>query len=145
LSLFKRGSYIDVFAVAEPPLLALAGCGATWAWERARFRWIVPVLGAFLIAQSISLLIDPRDPGIARRLFSGYGLQFALSPAAVDNAVAAARRCPPGLAYSGAPFIAFLADRRMPGDQPDVFIVGSAPLNAPFARRADADTPRCPS
>jgi hypothetical protein len=144
LSLFKRGAYIDVFAVAEPPLLALAACGATWAWEGTRSRRIVPVLGAFLIAQSVSLLIDPGDPGVARRPFSGYGLQYALSPAAVDRAVAAARRCPPRLAYSGAPFIAFLAHRRPPGDQPDVFIIASAAVNAPFARRADVDTPRCP-
>jgi hypothetical protein len=144
LSVFKRGSYIDVLAVAEPPLLALAAAGATWAWERARLRWMVPVLAALLVAQSASLLIDPGDPGIARRPFSGYGLQYALSPAAVDRAVAAARRCPPGLAYGGAPFIAFLADRRMPGDQPDVFIVGAAPVNAPFARRAAADPAPCP-
>lgn len=145
LSLFKRGSYIDVLALAEPPLLALAACGATWAWERARSRWIVALLGALLAVQSISLLVDPGHPVLARRPFAGYGLQYALSPAAVDRAVAAARRCPPRLAYSGAPFIAFLAGRRMPGDQPDVFIVGSASLNAPFARRVAADAPRCPA
>jgi hypothetical protein len=144
LSLFKRGSYIDVLAVAEPPLLALAACGTAWAWKRARSRPAVVLWGGLLLAQSISLLIDPGRPVIARRPFAHSGLQYVLSPAAVDRAVAAARPCPPALPYSGVPFIAFLAHRRMPGDQPDVFIVGNASIDAPFARRVDADSPRCP-
>lgn len=143
-SLFKRGSYLDVFAVAEPPLLALAACGAAWAWEQARARWIVVALGAVLILQSASLLLDPGDPVIARRPLANSGLQYVLSPAGVDRAVAAARACPPSLPYSGPPYIAFLADRLMPGDQPDVFIVGAAPVNAAFSRRVAADSPRCP-
>jgi hypothetical protein len=145
LTLVKRGSYIDVFVVAEPPLLALAACGASWAWERARSRWLVALLGALLALQSLSLLIDPGDPVIARRPFAASGLQYALSPGAVNRAVTVARRCPRGLAYSGVPFIALLTDRRMPGNQPDLFIIGAAQLDASFARRAAADTPRCPS
>ena len=144
LTLFKGGSYIDVFVVADPPLLALAACGAIWAWERTRSRWIVALLGALLTLQSLSLLIDPSDPIIARRPFALSGLEYSESPAAVNHAVTAARRCPRSLAYSGDPFIAFLADRRMPGDQPDLFIIQNAPLDAPFERRATADTPRCP-
>ena len=144
LTLFKRGSYIDVFVVAEPPLLALAACGATWAWERSRSRWTVCVLGAILALQSLSLLVDPGDPAIARRPFASSGLEYVLSPAAVNRAVAAARRCPHGLAYSGPPFIAFLADRRMAGNQPDQFMIAHAPLDGSFARRAAADSPRCP-
>lgn len=65
LTLFKRGSYVDVFVVAEPPLLALAACGAAWAWERARSRWLVVLLGALLALQSLSILVDPGHPVIA--------------------------------------------------------------------------------
>jgi hypothetical protein len=144
LTLFKRGSYIDVFVVAEPPLLVLAACGATWASEQARWRWLVALMGLLLALQSLSLLAFPGDPVLARRPFAASGLEYGLSPAAVDRAVAIARRCPRGLAYSGVPFIALLADRRMPGNQPDLFII-RAPLDAAFARRAAADAPRCPS
>jgi hypothetical protein len=123
LTLFKRGSYLDVLVVADPPLLALAACGAAWGWERAGSRRLVALAGALLVLQSLSLLIAPGDPVIARRPFARSGLEYGASPAVVDRAVATARRCPAALPYGGAPFIAFLADRRMPGNQPDLFII----------------------
>jgi hypothetical protein len=144
LTLFKRGSYLDVLVVAEPPLLSLAVCGALWAWESLAARWLVILLGALLTAQSVSLLVAPGDPIIARRPLARSGLEYALSPAAVRHAVAVADRCPPGIPYSGPPYIAFLADRRMPGDQPDLFMIRYAALDAQFARRAAAATARCP-
>jgi hypothetical protein len=58
--------------------------------------------------------------------------------------VAAARRCPAAVAYSGSPYVAFLADRRMPGEQPDIFMLRYASADARFARRAAAAEPRCP-
>jgi hypothetical protein len=145
LTLFKRGSYLNVLVVAEPPLLALAACGAVWAWERGRSRWLVAVLSALLALESLSLLTAPGDPVLARRPFAHSGLEYALSPAAVDRAVASARRCPPGNPYSGNPFLAFLADRRMPGNQPDLFIIRYAAIDARFARLASADAERCPN
>jgi hypothetical protein len=145
ITLFKRGSYLNVLVVAEPPLLALAACGAAWAWERSRARRFVTVLGALLAAQSLSLVIAPGDPVIARRPFARAGLEYTLSPAAVTSAVAAAHRCPLGIAYSGPPYLAFLANRRMPGNQPDQFIIRYAAIDAPFASRATLDRPRCPS
>ncbi len=144
LTLFKRGSYLNVLVVAEPPLLALAACGAVWAWELVRSRWLVAVLGALLALESLSLLISPGDPVIARRPLARSGLEYAASPAAVDRAVASARRCPLSSAYSGNPFIAFLSDRRMPGNQPDLFIIRYAPIDARFARLADSEHERCP-
>jgi hypothetical protein len=144
VTLFKRGSYLSVLVVADPPLLALAACGSVWAWERSRARWIVAPLAALLGAQSLSLLADPGDPVIARRPFARAGLEYSLSPTGVSLAVAAARRCPPHVAYSGPPYLAFLAGRRMAGDQPDQFIIRYAAIDAPFARRAAAETLRCP-
>jgi hypothetical protein len=49
------------------------------------------------------------------------------------------------VASSGDPYIAFLSGRRMPGDQPDLFIIRYAPIDAAFARRAAADRRRCPA
>lgn len=145
LTMFKRGSYINVLVVAEPPLLALAVCGAAWSWRRwGSWRPLVVMLGALLAAQSISLLVSPRDPWVATRPFAQSGLAWSDGPAAVDRAVSEARRCPSSDAYSGNPYVAFLASRRMPGNQPDLFMLEHASANAGFARRAARDQPRCP-
>jgi hypothetical protein len=146
LTLFKNGSYINVFVVAEPPLLALASYGVLLLWRRGALagRLVVALLAALLAAQSASLLISPADPLIARRPGARAGLAEMSSPAAVSRAVTVARRCSPALAYSGVPYIAFLADRQMPGDQPDLFMLRYASADASFARRAAADEPRCP-
>jgi hypothetical protein len=143
-SLLKHGSYGNVLAVADPPLVALAACGALWSWETVGARAVVLAATALVAGQSISLLLRPDHAVLARRPLARSGLQQALSPALVDRAIRAARRCPPGEAYSGDAYIAFLAGRRMPGDQPDLFITANAPANARFARRAEADRPRCP-
>ncbi len=143
-SLLKHGSYVNVLAVADPPLVALAACGGLWAWERVGSRAVVVAAAALVAVQSTSLLLSPDHAVLARRPLARSGLQRALAPALVDRAVRAARRCPPGVAYSGDAYIAFLADRRMPGAQPDLFITANAPVDAGFARRAEADRPRCP-
>ena len=145
-TLFKRGSYLSVLVVADPPLLALAALGAESIWRRGRapLRVLAALLVLLLAAQSASILLDPVNPPIARRPGARSGLAQVSSPAAVNAAVAAARRCPPREAYSGAPYIAFLADRRMPGGQPDTFMLSYAPADSAFARGAAADEPRCP-
>jgi hypothetical protein len=146
LTVFKRGSYINVLAVAEPPLLALAVCGAAWSWGRWRqWRPVVLALGALLLLQSLSLLTSPGDPWAAKRPFARSGLAWSSGPGAVDRAIALARRCPPSRAYSGNPYVAFLSSRRMPGYQPDLFMLEYASANAGFARQAAADRPRCPA
>ncbi len=145
LTVIKRGSYINVLAVAEPPLLALAVSGAAWTWRRWHpARPLVLLLAGFLAAQPISILANPGNPWAATRPGARSGLEWTASPAAVDRAVAAARRCPARTAYSGVPYIAFLADRRMPGNQPDPFVLEHASTDASFARRAARDIPRCP-
>lgn len=145
LTVFKRGSYLNVAVVAEPPLLALATPMIWRAFRRSR-RAAAPAAAvlAFLLAQSASILVHPADPWVAVRPFAASGLRWSASPSAVDREVAAARRCPPGVAYSGSPYIAFLADRRMPGLQPDLFIIRHSRADAPFAARAARDRPVCP-
>ncbi len=147
VTLLKHGSYINVFAVAEPPLLVIAIVGALLLWRTGRTsaRAGVALLAALLAAQSLSLLVSPASAVLARRPFARSGLAQTLSPAAVSRAVALARRCPASEAYSGPAYIAFLADRRMPGDQPDLFMLRYASADRVFAQRAAADEPRCPA
>jgi hypothetical protein len=145
LTVFKRGSYINVLVVAEPPLLALAAAGAAWSVRRSQAAAVlVGLLGVLLFAQIVSLLADPANPPIAKRPGARSGLAYTAGPGAVERIIARARRCPPGRAYSADPYYAFLAGRRMPGNQPDPFMLAYARIDALFARRAAADEPRCP-
>ena len=147
LTVFKRGSYINVLVVAEAPLLVLAAAGAVWSARRSRAAGIaIGLLGVLLAAQVVSLLVDTADPPIAKRPGAQSGLEWTAGPATVDRTVDAARRCAPAVAYSGDPYYAFLSDRRMPGNQPgeELFRTEHAPVDAAFARRANADQPRCP-
>lgn len=150
-TLFKSGSYLTVVVVIEPPLLCLAAAGVVAAWRSWQAAgaagWAVAVAAAALalgIAQVGSLLADPGDPRPFTRPFAASGPGWNLSPEEVDAAVARLRACPPGLAASGPPYLAFAAGRRMPGDQPDQFILRHAPVLGELRDRADADQPRCP-
>ena len=146
LTVFKVGSYLNVMVVAEPPLLVLAVSGVARSWQTlTKLRPLIVVAGALLAGQSISLLVSPGNPGLAVRPFAGSGLAWTASPASVGRAVAVARRCPAAVAYSGTPYIAFLARRRMPGNQPDLFMLANAREDANFAVQANHDEPRCPT
>jgi len=146
LTVFKRGSYVSVLEVAEPPLLALAACGAAWSWSYwRRLRPLVAVLCVLLVFQSISILVSPGNPWAAKRPGARSGLAWTASPTMVNERVAVARRCSVGVAYSGDPYYAFLADRRMPGNQPDLFMLEYAPVDSEFARQAARDQRRCPA
>ena len=53
LTVFKRGSWINVLVVAEPPLLALAAAGAVWSARRSRAAWIaIGLLGGCWLPRS---------------------------------------------------------------------------------------------
>ncbi len=144
-TVFKPGSYINVLVVAEPPLLVLAAAGVVWSVRRSRAASIaIGLLGVLLAAQIVSLLIDPANPAIAKRLGARRGLTWTAGPGTVDLTVDIARLGPPTRAYSADPYYAFLSHRRMPGSQPDLFMLEYAPVDATFARRAAADQPRWP-
>lgn len=144
-TVFKQGSYINVLVVAEPPLLVLAAAGAVWWSRRSRAASIaIGLLGALLAAQIVSLLVDPANAPIAQRPGARKALVWTAGPGTVNLTVDIARRGPPTRAYSGDPYYAFLSDRRMPGNQPDLFMLEHAPVDATFARRAAADQLRWP-
>jgi hypothetical protein len=145
-TLFKHGSYLTVVLVMEPPLLCLAAAGVTAAVrERALQRLALAGAAAVLWALQIgSLLAAPEDPRLFARPLAASGPAWTMSPAEVDREVVALRACPPGVASSGPPYLAFAASRRIAGAQPDQFIVENAEVLARFRRAAERDQPRCP-
>lgn len=145
-TLLKQGSYLNVLVVAEPPALTLAAFGAVALWEaRARAALTAAAAGAALgVVEIGSLLASPADPVLYGRPFAKRAPGWELGPGAVRRRVAAARACPRRLAYSGSPYLAFLARRRMPDDQPDQFILLHAATYRGPRDAAGRDQPRCP-
>ncbi len=104
----------------------------------------VAACGTLVVAQSLSLVLSPADPGLFARPLSDLAYERQLSGAQVDAAVQRARGCPPGAPYSGPPYLAFVAKRPPPGGQPDGFILQRAETHAEQRAAAAADGPRCP-
>jgi hypothetical protein len=150
LSLFKRGSYLNVVVAVEPPLVVLAACGWTWLLESrplASARWTLGVMLACVllgVAEVASLLTSPTDAGVFRRPLAASGPAWKLTDGQVGRQVTLISRCPIGAAYSGQPYLAFAARRRMPGNQPDQFIIDHAHADARFLAAAAGDRSRCP-
>jgi hypothetical protein len=145
-TIVKTGTYLNTIVLAEPPLVALGAAGVVWLVRRPRPRWrlaVVAVAAALGVAQSASFGAKPDNPGLFLRPFSARGHTWT-SADDVDRAVSAARACPPDTAFSGPPYVAFLARRRMPADEPDQFLLARARVAEPAAAEAAADTLRCP-
>jgi hypothetical protein len=88
-------------------------------------------------------LAAPSDPRLFTRPLARSGPGWTMSPTQVAAAVAAIDACPVGVATSGPPYLAFVAGRRIAGDQPDQFIVAHAPRLVRFRVAAERDQPRC--
>jgi hypothetical protein len=98
----------------------------------------------FLLAQTVSLLAASRTatPFLYPTSERGAWGRVA-SEAEVREAVVRAAACPPGVAYAGPPFYAFLAERAMPDDQPDQFLPSRSTRLKAVAARMQAVQPRC--
>lgn len=151
-SLAKDGTYLNVLAAIEPLCVPLAVAGIVWLFEDrgwpARGRRLARAAAAgavlFIGVQSLTLVASPRNPvGFGNPFLSAAPRQI-LSSEAVDRAVRQARKCPPGVPYSGVPYVAFIAGRPLPGGQPDGFIVNKAAVHRGLRRAVDRDRPRCP-
>ena len=146
-TLVKHGSYLTVLVVAEPPLLCLAAAGVTVVWRERRQHAARPIVAAaalaLAVAQTASLLISPHDPSLFTRPFAASGPARVLSDAQVQRTAEQIRRCPPGTAYPGPPYLAFVAGRRPAGGQPDQFMIANAPNLARFRRATGADPAIC--
>lgn len=138
----KTGTYLNTVALAEPSLVVLGVAGTVWA---AHQRALLIAIGAAVLlgtVQVAAFLIRPTDPGIFVRPFSapahGWHGKAIVAAARRDTA-----RCPPGVPYSGPPFLAFVTGRPMPADEPDQFLLAT-PVGAEAAQAVAADMPRCP-
>ena len=150
----KDGTGLNVLVPIEALLVPLAVAGATWGLAAARAsatRTGLRVAGALAalavvvsVAQGLSLLTEPHAgaPFLRPGLSSGWGIE--LTPGQVDAQVAAVRACDPRLASSTSAYVAFLAHRRMPGDQPDGFLPAHARVLAPVLAEVASDRPLCP-
>jgi hypothetical protein len=148
ITMIKPGTGLNVIVPSEPLLATLAVTGVVLALRADIGARVVvagtAVLGSLLLAQSISLLADPTNPRpFHRPLSSSPGWKVLSTRDEVDRMVRSAERCPPDTVYPGPPLVAFLAHRRVPGGQPDYFIVSRADIHARVFARVRADGPRC--
>lgn len=144
----KTGTYLNVIALAEPPLVALAAAGVVWSLRGARPRLAIAAIAAttaFGLAQVASFIAAPHDPGFFVRPFSAPAHGW-VGEEEVSERLALARGCPRRVAYSGQPYYAFLLGQRMPGDEPDQFLmfVAGSRVGEPFAAEAEREQRRCP-
>jgi hypothetical protein len=146
----KEGTALNVLLPMEAVLLPLALTGAVLAVRAAAARRALPAVAAvlalgFTYAQTASVLTADVTtwpftlPTAARGAWGRVA-----TDAQVRAQAGRARRCPPGVPYSGPPFIAFVGRRPMPDGQPDQFLPAHSPrLRAVFARM-NAEAVRCP-
>jgi len=147
LTNFKQGTGLNIAVPVEAALVPLAACGTVFAFRSARSRWlpITCVAGlVFTLAQSISLIAAPRHSEPFLRAGSRSAWYIQMTASQLRAAVATARRCPPGVPYSGPPLIAFIARRPVPAGQPDAFIIVRARSLASFRAKRDAVKHVCP-
>lgn len=145
----KTGTYLNTIVPVEPPLVALATAGTVWLFgsprargSRRRARMVVCAAWILSATQVISFVARPTHPGLFVRPLSAPAHAW-IGKAQVAASVRQARACPPGAAYSGAPFVAFVARRRLPANEPDQFLM-TTPAGARAAAAAARDSIRCP-
>jgi hypothetical protein len=132
-STWKLGTSLNSVIPAETVLVPLALAGCVWALRESRRRVAGAVAVAavvFAVAQGIALVAFPNvhgaHPFLRPGSSPGYGITLYADE--VDAAVRVARRCPRGVPYSGTPIIAFIANRPLPGNQPDQYLSQLAPV-----------------
>ncbi len=153
LTNFKQGTGLNITVPVEAALVPLAATGAIFALRnvrspspvgRAGLIAVACALGiAFTLGQSISLIASPHNPIPFLRPGSAPAWEIVMTGPQLRAAVARARACPPGRPYGGPPLIAFMADRPVPGRQPDQFITTHARALSAVRTRIAAVTRVC--
>jgi len=137
---YKEGTGLNILVPVELALLPLAMTAVV-----VSRRAVVAAALAFTLVQSASLIASPRTatpfiyPGSER---GAWGRVADESRVRGEELVA--RRCPPGVAFDGQPYYAFIAERPMPGDQPDQFLTRRSETLDDYEARMFAETERCP-
>lgn len=154
LTNFKEGTGLNITVPVEAALVPLAVTGAAFAlaaargrvrtgWRRPRggARWIAALCGAalaFTLAQSVSLITSPGNAVPFLRAFSAPAWGIAMTAPRFEAVVAAARTCPAGEPYAGAPLVAEEVGRTLPANQPDEFLPTHSPTLASVAAQIAA-------
>ena len=140
---YKQGTGLNILVPLELVLVPLALAGVAVGAGRRRALAVGAI--AFTLVQSASLIASPRT---ATPFIYPTSERGAWGRLADDDAVRAeeraARACPPGVAFDGQPFYAFVAERPMPGDQPDQFLTRHSKTLEEYEVRQFAETVRCP-
>ncbi len=147
LSNFKEGTGLNITVPVEASLVPLAVAGTVFA-VRAAPRWLPAVCLAglaFTLAQSASLIAAPHNPVPFLRAFSAPAWEISMTGPQFEHVVAAARACPPGEPYGGAPLVALAAGRSLPADQPDQFLPSHSPTLAAVNAQIAAVRNVCPA
>jgi hypothetical protein len=141
----KAGTGLNVLVPIEAALLPLALAGALVVPRRPPALAAVAAALVFTFAASASLLASPdtRSPFLFPTSERGAWGRTG-SEAAVRAEVVKADACPQGVPYGGPPFLAFVADRPMPDDQPDQFLPSRSERLKDVAAQIAAVQPRCP-
>ena len=141
----KHGTGLNALVPVEGALVPLALAGAVWA-VRSRALEAFALAGLVLVlAQGISVLASsPSGNGLFLRPGSKLAYAMVLDDQGIARERARVRACPPGAAYSGPPYLAFVLRRRMPAGQPDTFITTFARVHRAKLRARQADLPECP-
>ena len=140
---YKQGTGLNILVPVELALLPLALTGAALATGRARALAVAALV--FTLVQTASLLTTPRTatpfiyPGSERGSWGRVA-----DEARVEAEERAARACPDGVVFNGQPYFAFVAERPMPGDQPDQFLTRHSKTLSEYVGPMFADTVRCP-
>jgi hypothetical protein len=146
LTNFKGGTSLNITVPVEASLVPLAAAGTVFAVRTAP-SWVpalcVAALG-FTLAQSISLFTAPHHPIPFLRAFSAPAWEIGLTGRQFEQTVAAARTCPPGDSYGGAPLVALAAGRSSPAGQPDQFLPSHSPTLAAVNAQIAAAKNVCP-
>jgi len=144
----KNGTGINVVAPIEAALVILAVTGATWAvtdeGRRRALQGATAVGFVLLLAQTASLFLAPENPRPFLRPDASAGLGPTLQTPEVEAEVRRARACPSGVPYSGEPYLAFVAERPIPANQPDGFLTAESSSLRDVLTEIRADQPRCP-
>ena len=138
ITLVKDGSFLQILVVLEAPALVLSAAGLVWVRQEQGLALQVAGAAAalFVALQSASLLAAPDDGPLMKPPGSGLEGGWLADKEVVGGGTGTG--CPESTAHPGPPWIAFVEGRRMPGHQPDVFILLS-PTHRAKAELASRD------
>ena len=132
LTNYKDGTGLNVLVPVEYALVPLALAGAVFVPG----RWFGVAALVFVLAQSASLLLSPNTNTPFLYPSSERGAWGAPAPRPTSSARwPRPRRARPASPIGGPPFLAFLAERPMPDDQPDQFLPSRSTRLADVQRR----------